>query len=221
MRPVDKGNPPNGYANWGDARNDLGDKLDWCCSYCEMKVTNMLEVEHVVPRSHGGAPLDWENFLISCKYCNTVKGNRNTSRIGYLWPDRDNCDLAFVYSEQHTMQPAATSVQANAQATIDLMGLDRKPGGLNAPTDADSRWIFRLQAWLIAKSSLRNWHINPTQAMAEQIALTAYGHGFYSIWVTVFSGIEPVIVAIRKEYKSTYFQVDTNGHRTQRPNGII
>ena len=221
MRPIDKGNAPKIYTNWGDARNDLGDKLDWCCSYCEMKVTNMLEVEHIVPRHHGGDPLDWENFLISCKYCNTIKRDRNTSRDGYLWPDRDNCDLAFVYTEKHTIQPTVTSVQANAQATIDLMGLDRKPGGTNVPTEADSRWIFRLQAWLIAKSSLKNWHINPTQAMADQIALTAYGHGFYSIWITVFEGIEPVTNAIRKEYQSTYFQVDANGNRIRRPKGII
>lgn len=221
MRPVDKGIAPQVYTHWGNARNDLGNKLDWCCSYCEMKVTNMLEVEHIVPRNQGGAPLDWENFLISCKYCNTVKSDNNISRNGYIWPDRDNSDLAFSYSEQFVIQPATPAIQPQAQATINLMGLDRKPGGPNLPTEADSRWIFRLQAWLIAKSSLNNWHTNPTQAMADQIALTAYGHGFYSIWMTVFNDVPIVINAIRNEYRSTYFQLDAAGNRTIRQNGII
>lgn len=221
MRPVNRGTAPKAYATWGDARNDLGNRLDWCCSYCEMKVTNMLEVEHVVPRNHGGAPLSWDNFLISCKYCNTIKSNNNTTRNGYIWPDTDNSDLAFRYSEQFVIQPANTPVQAQAQATIDLMGLDRKPGGPNRPTEADSRWIFRLQTWLIAKRSLKNWQTNPSNAMADQIALTAHGQGFYSIWMTVFAGIAEVTDAIRREYKNTFYEFDADGNRTVRPGGII
>lgn len=54
------------------------------CSYCEMGVRNMVEVEHVVPRNHGGAPLEWENFLLSCRYCNGIKSNKNISRAGYI-----------------------------------------------------------------------------------------------------------------------------------------
>lgn len=221
MRPINKGIAPRNYSYWGDARNDLASRLGWYCSYCEMSVTNMLEVEHVVPHNHGGAPLDWENFLISCKYCNTIKNNNNLSRNGYVWPDRDNTDLAFIYSEQHIIQPSNTVVQIQSQATIQLMGLDRKPGGPNLPTKADSRWIFRLQAWLIAKRSYRNWQSNPTQAMADQIALTAKGVGFYSTWMTVFNGVDLVTNAICIEYPNVYKEIDFQGNRTVRPNGII
>lgn len=47
-----------------------------------MRMSNMPEVEHVIPRAHGGAAMDWDNFLLSCKYCNTCKGDRILSRDG-------------------------------------------------------------------------------------------------------------------------------------------
>ena len=221
MRAVDKGNAPAVYTQYKDARNDLGAAIDWHCSYCEMAVTNMIEVEHVVPRNNGGAPLDWENFLLSCKYCNTVKGARNASRKGYIWPDRDNSDLAFNYSEATGITPRMGPVNAEAKATIDLMGLDRNPGMANEPTKADSRWIFRLHAWLIAKRSLSNWQANPIPEMSDQIALTAQGTGFYSIWTKVFENEQDVLTQLRATITGTHYVVDPHGNRTPRPNGII
>lgn len=181
----------------------------------------MVEVEHVVPRNHGGAPLEWENFLLSCRYCNGIKSDKNTSRTGYIWPDIDNSDLAFAYSETDEIQPVAGQVANQARATIRLMGLDRRPGGIHPPTDSDSRWIFRLQAWLVAKRSFDNWNSSPTQEMASQIALTASGHGFFSVWMKVFENVPEVQDAIRNEFPGTYFEFEPNGSRSKRPNAII
>ncbi|MDH5397061.1 MAG: HNH endonuclease [Cyclobacteriaceae bacterium] len=223
MRPVDKGKSPNVYKNWKDARNDLAIRLGWYCSYCEMPVSNMLEVEHIVPRNHGGAPLSWENFLISCKYCNTIKSDNNTSRDGYLWPDRDNTDLAFNYSEKNIIEPEQENgfIEKAANATIKLLGLDRRPGGTNEPTDADTRWILRLQAWLIAKLSLENWKKLPDQNMADQIAKTAFGTGFYSVWKKVFENEPQVIDAFIKVFPNTYNEKDEHLKRKIRPGALI
>lgn len=203
MRAVEKGPPPRVYKRYGDARPDLVGRIGWYCSYCEMSVSNMIEVEHVVPRQRGGDPLAWENFLLACKYCNTVKSNRNSSRAGYLWPDEHPTHLAFDYGEVEFIRPAAGPTADAALATIDLMGLDRRPGGPNKPSKADARWIHRLEVWRIAKRSLYNWHALPHREMAEQIALTAAGSGFYSIWTYVFREVEEVLPLIREKFNGT------------------
>jgi len=138
MRPVDKGDAPKQYSHYREARNDLAARIGWYCSYCEMPVKNMIEVEHLIPIKNGGAELDWENFLLSCKYCNTLKSDRNTSRKGYFWADKDNTLLAFTYQSaiiKANGQLNSSQVRI-AQNTIDLMGLDRYPGGANEPTKA-------------------------------------------------------------------------------------
>ena len=130
MRPVDKGVAPNVYTDYGDARHDLAARIGYYCSYCEMAVKNMIEVEHVHPFANGGAKLDWNNFLLGCKYCNSVKGKRNAGRKGYLWPDTDNTDLAFDYSETEVIQTKTTlppNLQTLATRTISLTGLNRIP----------------------------------------------------------------------------------------------
>ncbi|RYY99886.1 MAG: HNH endonuclease [Chitinophagaceae bacterium] len=220
MRPVIKGTAPRSYSHWKHARNDLGNQIGWHCSYCEMAITNMIEVEHIVPRHRGGKPFDWDNFLLSCKYCNTVKSDRNPSSAGYLWPDRDNTDISFTYSLLNVIEHVNGRAQAEAIATIDLMGLNRRPGGHTEPTEADTRWIFRLQAWVIAKKSYRNWQSAPSVAMANQIALTALGTGFYSIWTTVFKSEVQVLQALQSTFPNTY-KAMAGGVRVVRANGVI
>lgn len=221
MRAVDKGDAPNVYNQYREARNDLTDAIGWYCSYCEMGVQNMIEVEHIVPQENGGAPLDWSNFLLSCRYCNGNKGNDNQGRDGYLWPDRDNTDFAFDYNEANVIQPRIGSVVTiEATATINLMGLNRYPGGPNPPTAADSRHIHRIDAWRLAKYSLANWQEAPSPAMARQIGIAAGGVGFYSVWVTVFAGTDDVINEIVAKFSGTY-TVNVGGVRAVRAGGVI
>ena len=107
-----------------------------------------------------------------------------------------------------------------AQATIDLMGLDRAPHLSNTPTVADTRWRSRIEAWDKAKRSLSNWNKNPSTEMAQAIAMTAK-NGHYSIWCTVFNEHPQVIQAIITEYNGTYTETNTHGMRVVRSNGII
>lgn len=226
MRPVDKGTTPNTYTKHGDARHDLAAVIGYYCSYCEMGVTNMIEVEHVHPVNKGGKELNWNNFLLSCKYCNTIKSDDNIGRAGYLWPDQDNTDLVFDYSEASVINPKrenSAKIQNLAQSTIDLMGLDRIPGGTNEPTEADTRWRSSVETWASAKKSFSNWKKLPVIVLAEQIAETALVAGHYSIWQEVFSGEQTVIDEIDKKYieKGLYKEIDGSGQRKLRVNGII
>jgi uncharacterized protein (TIGR02646 family) len=202
MRPVDKGAAPRAYTDYGQARHDLAERIGYYCSYCEMKVYNSIEVEHILPQNQGGAVLDWSNFLLSCKYCNTIKSDHNANTTDYFWPDIDNTDLAFTYSEANVIQPTALSTQAlidKATATINLMGLDRFKGGVNTPTFADTRWRSREEIWTLAKLSYNNWIIAPIPVMANQIGQTSLS-GHYSIWCKVFENVPEVTIEIDNAY---------------------
>jgi len=226
MRPIEKGNAPNTYTGYGDARHDLAEKIGYYCSYCEMSFKNMIEVEHVIPINRGGDALSWDNFLLSCRYCNGIKSDNNLNRTNYVWPDRNNTDLVFEYSEIDVIKPNIglnIQIQAIAQNTIFLMGLDRIPGGVTEPTFADTRWRSRQEAWNQAKESLKNWTQVPHPAMSKQIAQTSINSGHYSIWKEVFKDEPTVLDAIDFEYssKGLFKQFLLNGQREVRNLGII
>ena len=52
------------------------------CSFCGHKFgKEMLNLDHVVPRSRGGTT-DWNNIVLSCVPCNTRKANRTPAEAG-------------------------------------------------------------------------------------------------------------------------------------------
>jgi 5-methylcytosine-specific restriction endonuclease McrA len=52
------------------------------CQYCgEIFERKDLNLDHVVPRDHGG-PTSWENIVCSCISCNTKKANRTPLEAG-------------------------------------------------------------------------------------------------------------------------------------------
>ncbi len=52
---------------------------DWTCQYCGAR--SNLTVDHVVPRSKGGAS-SWENIVASCAPCNRRKGSALPRQAG-------------------------------------------------------------------------------------------------------------------------------------------
>jgi 5-methylcytosine-specific restriction endonuclease McrA len=50
----------------------------WTCQYCGR--TSHLTVDHVMPRSRGGASV-WENIVTSCAPCNRRKGDRTPIEV--------------------------------------------------------------------------------------------------------------------------------------------
>jgi hypothetical protein len=170
-----------------------------------MKVMNSIEVEHILPRNRGGEVLDWNNFLLSCKYCNTIKNDHNDNLSDYLWPDIDNTDLAFSYSETKEIKPKHSishALKTLTKNSIKLMGLDRLPGGENSPTESDTRWRSRQMTWNLARLSYNDWKEAPILQMAKQIAKTSL-NGHYSIWISVFKNEQIVL----EEIDNLYFDI--------------
>lgn len=100
-----------------------------------MPIRHVPEIEHKEATSQGGDELSWENFLLSCKYCNTRKGK--TVKQGdldqYLWPDTDDTFHAFDYSGE-LPQVAAEYLQKKADWSFQkavrlfqLVKLDNRP----------------------------------------------------------------------------------------------
>ena len=214
MRAVDKGINTTVYSKYENALEDLTTRLGHYCSYCEMGVNNMIEVEHVHPVHNGGDELSWNNFLLACKYCNTVKSNNNADRTGYLWPDIDNTDLLFNYTlNSDVLEVKATlsnSHKTQALALINLVGLNRYPKSVNRPTKKDKRWRLRDEALITAKNSYNNWSIirhdvlSPyRELMAKQIAETSLV-GFYSVWCKVFEDEDTVLDKIDVVWKNRH-----------------
>ncbi|TKG95164.1 HNH endonuclease [Puteibacter caeruleilacunae] len=222
MRPVNKGDSPRDYIDYGQARHDLAERIGYYCSYCEMKVYQGIEVEHILPVNQGGDELEWDNFLLSCKYCNTRKSDHNDNLSDYVWPDIDNTDLVFEYSEASVVTPQkGLSLELNqkAQQTIDLMKLDLFADNT---TEADTRWRSRKEAWDLARKSYNSWDEAPIVEMARVIARTSLS-GHYSIWMTVFRDVPEVLKEIDEVYrcKGLYKEYDEDGNRIVRPGGCI
>lgn len=210
MRSVDKGLSPTAYRHYRDAMPDLVGRLGWYCSYCEMPIANEPDVEHVHPKSLGGAPNSWANFLLGCKKCNKIKSTKNPDRNNYLWPDEDNTAVAFeYYNEIHVRKAGhlAAPFDQFAINTLSLTGIDRVPSRIANPSKKDKRdprWQKRKEAWGRADRALANWHKNPTSAMSDQIAETAAATGFYSIWIQFFESEPTVLAAIKVKFPNTY-----------------
>ena len=101
MRAIDKGGSPyKEIDEYQDAIPYLEKKIGLYCSYCEMSIKHVPEVEHKISRKNGGDWTAWSNLLLGCKYCNTRKAAKITPQnVGeYLWPDSDNTAVAFSYT---------------------------------------------------------------------------------------------------------------------------
>jgi hypothetical protein len=226
MRPVNRGGTTQTFSNYGKARHYLAGRIGYFCSYCEMKLYNSIEVEHMIPVNQGGGVVDWDNFLLSCKYCNTIKSDHNANLIDYVWPDRDNTDLVFDYSEVLVIIPKPTlnaGLLSKAISTINLMGLNRLPGTPNQPTVADTRWRSRKEIWDLAKLSYNDWKQVPVIQLARQIAKTSL-MGHYSIWSEVFKNEPMVLGEIDAVYLTKgLYKVLQHGstNRNIRTNGVI
>ncbi|MCM3358655.1 HNH endonuclease [Psychrobacillus sp. MER TA 171] len=217
------------YTDYKDARDDLADILGWYCSYCEMPVKNVIEVEHIVPIHKGGGKLNWSNFLLSCKYCNTVKNANNSTRSGYVWPDKDNTFRAFEYQygvpiEAHSVNIAEPILYKTVTDTIKLLGLNREPYNDSAkPTVKDTRWISRNSVWGLAMDSLVDYEASGHHStVANCISRTAIASGHFSIWMTVFDNYLFVKNLILEAFVGTDISCfDENGTPVARVNGLL
>lgn len=233
MRPVERGsNPVDGagnaivFAKHTDARDHLIERIGDYCSYCENALHERIDVEHVQPKTTapGGRPdlaLSWDNFLLACSYCNRAKWDTVVNLNDYLWPDRDNTFLGFVYAvdcppeENRQLNPVFANA---AKSIIELTGLDRVPGHPQF-SDRDRRHVKRKEAWGIALLTLQQYKQRLVSPLSVQ--LTAVSRGFFSIWMTVFQGEDEVRRLLLTGFKATASCFDANTNPVARPGGKI
>ena len=156
--------------------------------------------------------LEWENLLLSCKYCNTRKNNivEKGDKDKYLWPDEDDTFHAFLYendiprlNEQY-LQSEGNDVRQKANNLFRLIKLDNFP---LTPKDKDRRYSQRNEARRCAEVSKEGWEkIKETQVREEYlqaIEMLAKGYGFFSIWMYVFREDAEVKRILVEAFKGT------------------
>ena len=228
MRPVDRGFAPRAYAEYGDAIGDLVNRLGRYCSYCERRLPTHLAVEHVAPKSvHPDRELDWDNFLLGCFNCNSVKGRKDVSDDDVVWPDQHNTNLAIEYSSGGFVRVSNRldgGLSRRARGLIDLVGLDRHGAmGWPSPTARDQRWSQREEVWAAAERCRSDFE--SLGASDEAIGLVleaARGYGFFSVWVTVFGGHAAVRRALIEGFPGTARSCfNDEGEAVRRPGAIL
>ena len=201
MRPVRRDDSPQAkdFDPYTDAKPELLSRLGLYCSYCERRIPTNLAVEHIQPKvlpAYAHLKGRWENFLLGCVNCNSTKSNKDVQLGHILLPDRDNTFLAFTYRADGTVSTSdfadEQGMNQQAQDTLALTGLDKTPSAVldeNERRIAIDRVSQRMQAWAVAEDSKNEIDKKPgCQALRSIAVHAARGHGFFSIWMTVFQG---------------------------------
>ena len=190
MRPVAKGESPRKFKNYSQALPFLEEQLGSYCSYCEQHINNQLAIEHIQPKSRQPELTnDWDNFLLSCAVCNSIKRMQEIVLEDYFWPHLDNTLRAFNYSEEGRMETnplLSPERQEIALRTLELTGLNRDPGHPRQ-SRRDMRWKKRREVWGEANLLKRDLLKNDSVEQRERIVICAKWSGFWSVWMSVFS----------------------------------
>lgn len=194
--PIDSAGKPKDFAEYGDARSDLYERIGRYCSFCERTIKAGMHVEHVLPKSiYPLLEKSWANFLLACGNCNSTKSSKNVDREHIFLPDQDNTFLVLKYSEGGQAE-AADSLNSSdvmkANSLIQLVGLDKSPK--RDPKASDMRWNDRRESWDKATRLLRKYENGQTDI--EGIIELSKTDGHWSIWMTVFAGIRSVRLAL-------------------------
>jgi uncharacterized protein (TIGR02646 family) len=236
MRPVFRDVSPRAqdYDDFRDAFNDLVSRIGMFCSYCERRIPTQLAVEHIQPKAlpaYSHLEGRWENFLLACVNCNSTKSKKDVVLKHLLLPDRDNTAAAFSYTMDGDIRvrDGLTNAQrAMAKKTLSLTGLDKRASSAidsNGNLVAIDRVAQRMEIWMIAEVSKNDLQSNQTDEFRRQIARTATGHGFFSIWMAVFENDPAVRKQLIREFKGTAadcFDSNTTSFVSPRPaNGLL
>lgn len=220
VRPIERGAAPQVFTSYREAYPHLVARVGDYCSYCERQIETHLAVEHVQPKDPVPALAnEWDNFLLGCVNCNSVKGDAAVVLADILWPDSENTIAAFEYQAGGLVEPRtglSAQLRGKARATLRLVGLDKYPGNPESdrrPTTADQRWLRRFQAWEKAEWCRKQLASNDTDQVRSLIVEVAKGRGMFSIFWTAFEGDVDLRRRLREAFVGTSsgcFDADEN-----------
>jgi hypothetical protein len=181
-------------------------------------------VEHVRPKSvHADLRLDWDNFLLACPHCNSIKAAEDVDIDDYSWPDTDNPLLLLAYGPEamvHAKPGLEDSSHQRAVRTIELVGLDRIPGAASPPSPRDRRWRYRQEAWRKARQARIRLRQADTPQLRETIIELAVSDGYWSVWYAAFAGDENLrrrLIEATRQLGTCVRCFDDHGEPVTRP----
>ena len=163
----------------------------------------------MAPKSlHQDREVDWNNFLLACTNCNSVKDDADIADGDILWPDTHNTMLALAYSRGGFVRLAgdlSPELQRRAQALVDIVGLDRHIGREGRqPAKRDRRWKDREEAWAAAERCRdRLEALDGSEEARDFVLEAAIGYGFFSVWFAVFDQHIAVKLALIDAFPGT------------------
>lgn len=114
-----------------EQRQTVIDRAHGCCEYCWSQAnyaTQSFSVEHIVPRSKGGATT-LDNLALSCQGCNNHKYTKTESAdpanqviVPLYNPRKDQWQSHFVWSDDYTLLLGITPI---GRATVDALQINR------------------------------------------------------------------------------------------------
>ena len=197
------------YNPYQDAKPDLERNIDDYCSYCERLIQDdAAHVEHIQPKGlakYLHLEFSWSNILLSCARCNGAdnKGNKDVVFGTVHLPHLNNTAISIFYGEGGFVQVNVdlhNQELANAEALINLVGLDKRPGHPDH-LPKDKRWDKRREVWEIAKRYLDKYDQHLTDEYT--ILDLAKAYGFWSIWFNVFRNAIEVKQLLVKQFRGT------------------
>jgi hypothetical protein len=103
-----------------------------CCEYCRSQAryaTQRFSVEHIRPRSRGGATV-FENLALACQGCNNHKYGKvaasdpvSGERVSLYHPRQHAWETHFAWSDDFTLVIGLT---ATGRATVEALQLNRE-----------------------------------------------------------------------------------------------
>lgn len=186
------------YMPYGAAKPVLCHNFGCGCVYCEAvyPYERDLHVEHILPKDpklgYSHLEFKWDNFLLGCATCNGTDNKGNTVALpgDCHFPHLNNTFLSLRYDAGGvvTVNPMLTGLsRTKAQTLLTLVGLDKTP---RTSSPGDRRCMKRKETWDLA-CRYRNKYLHgclDIDCLIDFIRL----RGYWSIWFTVFEGIDEV-----------------------------
>ncbi|RZK19457.1 MAG: HNH endonuclease [Flavobacterium sp.] len=208
MRPLDKSLFTTNqveYKPYGDAKPDLISAIGKYCSFCEREgFSSALDVEHIQHKDiHDDKEFLWNNFLLACKNCNSIKGTKEIDFPNIILPHLQDTFFPFEYLESGYIKikdVVAEPLKSQVNALVSLIGLDRRPGMPNYSTK-DDRWQERKQAWELSKKYCQKY--SEGRCDVETIIDLCKNNGFWSVWLNAFETFPVVQRALINNFSGT------------------